>query len=223
MSRVLAFSCTHAPYVDPRALKFLESVARRYRIDTPVMLGDLGDWHGVSRHLRLPDALGQACEYEQCLKFCRKLYKLFPDVKACYGNHDTRLAKAAQRAGIPSKLHKDIQDVYECPDGWEWAYHHRVDGTHFEHGDGVRGGYDPAGNICRQLGRSVVIGHHHSIAGVRWYNTAIDRRFACSAGCLVDTESYGMAYGKVFVLRPMLGCVVIIDGVPSFVPMGMNL
>lgn len=218
MSRVLVWSCTHAPFHHKRAVKFLSQVWNAYRLDTAVCLGDVGDQHGWGRHGRLPDAVGQLCEHKRCLNFCKRLYERFPEVKACFGNHDLRVAKAAQRAGIPSSLHADVAEVYQSPDGWEWDTEFEIDGVLHTHGDQVRGGVQPAMEIAKARGMSAVIGHFHAIAGFRWFYSG-GSRFGMNVGCLVDPDSYGMAYAKNFLYKPVLGCGVVIDGVPSFVPL----
>lgn len=219
MSRILAFSCTHAPYHHPDALDFLATVKRKYKPDTVVCLGDLGDGHGWSRHTRLPDSLGQGDEDAACIKFCKRLYTLFPKAKACVGNHCLRLVKAAQRAGIPSRMHADIQKMYESPDGWEWAdYHKNIDGLAYFHGDQVRGA-EPALQAVRHAGMSCVIGHHHSHGCVKQIPSEFGIRYAVSVGCLVDGDSYGLAYAQRYIVSPALGCAVVLDGIPQFVPM----
>ena len=217
--RVLAFSCSHAPFAHENALDFLCDLKRKYKPQVVVCLGDLGDQHGWSRHSRLPDAPGQGDELEMCRAWCHDLYKIFPKALACVGNHDDRIAKSAVRSGVPSALHSTIREIYCSPRGWRWDMTHTVDGILFQHGDLIRGGTDPAYRLLSYTACSVVIGHHHSCAGVKWREVLGRRCFACSAGCLVNPESYGLAYGKAFVLRPVLGAVIIIDGIPQFIPL----
>lgn len=216
--KVLAFSCTHAPFTHPDALDFLRDLKREYRPDTVVCLGDLGDQHGWSRHERQPDALGQADEDRACLAWCKQLYKVFKDVKACIGNHDTRLAKTNIRAGLPSRFHIGIRELYQSPKGWDWQEMHLVDGTYFLHGDACRTG-EPALFAARALGGSVAIGHYHQKSGVKWEVSPLAKRFALSVGCLVDETSPGMRYAKVSLQRSAIGAAVIIDRVPRWIPL----
>ena len=166
----------------------------------------------------MPDSPGQAEEDALTLKFCRQLYKLFPKVRACIGNHDTRLAKAATRSGIPSRLHATIRDLYESPRGWKWETALKIDGVAYTHGEGFSGP-NAAILAARLLACSCVIGHIHSVGGVRYWSSALSREFGCSTGCLVDPDGFGMAYAKQFSAKPVLGSAVVLDGVPHFIPM----
>lgn len=216
--RVLAIGDTHAPFNHPDALDFLATLKRRYRPHVVVHIGDLGDQHGWSRHERQPDAPGQADEDSQCLEFCHQLYKLFPRVKACIGNHDVRLSKKCVKAGVPSRLHRTIPEIYESPDGWTWDDGYIVDGVAYMHGDGYSG-LDAALKCARDNRISTVIGHIHSVGGIRWVASQFSRIFGASTACLIDPKSIAMSYGKRYPARPVLGSMIVIDGVPQFVPM----
>lgn len=218
MARVLVIGDTHAPFAHPSALDFLADQRRRYRPTVVVHIGDLGDQHGWSRHPRLPDAPGQADEDRLTLGWCRRLYKLFPRVKACIGNHDARVAKAAAKAGLPSRFHLSIPEIYESPAGWEWSDGFLIDNTAFMHGDGYSGA-DCALKAARDNRISTVVGHVHSVGGVRFTASQFSRVFGLSTGCLVDPTSIGMQYAKKAPARPVLGSAVVIDGFPIFVPM----
>lgn len=217
---VLAIGDTHAPFVHADALDFLRDLKREYKPDKVVHIGDLGDQYGWKRHEdQDPDALSPKDEDEACLKWCRKLYKIFPDVDACIGNHDERLAKAMKRAGVPSRLCKSIREIYDSPAGWRWQRSYIYDGVAHLHGEGFSGP-DAAVKAAQKICRSAAIGHCHTTAGVRWFSTDFSRVFGLSVGCLVDPESFAFAYTKKYAARPVLGSAVVIDGVPQFIPMG---
>lgn len=217
--RILAIGDTHSPFAHPNTLDFLADLKRCIKPDLVVHIGDLGDQYGWSKHGRQdPDSPGQGEECSQMVAWNQKLYKAFPKVKACIGNHDKRLAKAANRAGIPSRLIRSLQDVYESPPGWEWAENYVLDGVAFAHGVGF-GGADCAIKAARSFCQSCVIGHNHSVGGVRWLSSELTRIFGCSAGCLVDAEAVAMAYAKESAAKPVLGSVAVLHGVPQFLPM----
>jgi predicted phosphodiesterase/5-methylcytosine-specific restriction endonuclease McrA len=188
--RILTISDTHAPYQHPGALDFLADLKRKHKPELVVCLGDLGDQHGWSRHERLPDALGQADEHDATLAFCRALYKIFPRALACVGNHDTRLAKRCVRAGIPSRLHRTVREVYDSPQEWVWADNHLADGIAFMHGEGYSS-KDAALKAAKDNRMSTCIGHIHSAAGVQY-----------TAGAFLhDLGHVGRMSGRPDVLR----------------------
>jgi predicted phosphodiesterase len=219
---VLAIGDTHAPYHNPATFDFLADLKREYKPDVVVHIGDLGDQYGWSRHGdRMPDSPGQSEEDAQTLKFCKQLYKLFPKVRACVGNHDTRLAKAIVRAGVPSRLHATIKQIYLSPRGWKWESAFKLDGVVYTHGEGFSGP-NAAIMAARLFASSCVIGHVHSVGGVRYWSSVLSSEFGCSTGCLVDPDGFGMAYAKQFSAKPVLGSAVVIDGVPQFIPLGSS-
>lgn len=218
MSRVLAIGDTHSPFAHPHALDFLRDLKRRYKPDVVVHIGDLGDQYGWSRHDPSPDAMSGGFEVEACRKWCRSLYKLFPCVLACIGNHDARLVRNAQRARIPTALIRSIPEIYDCPDGWEWADDHTIDGVRYFHGERCATA-EPAVWAVRSCGSSCVIGHYHMAGGVKVLQHRWGRLFGMSLGCLVDRNSPALAYAAPNIRCPALGSGVIIDGVPTWIPM----
>jgi len=43
-----------------------------------------------------------------------------------------------------------------------------------------------------------------------------------TVGCLVDSHSLALAYNKNNLRRPVIGCAIIIDGIPQLIPMQLN-
>jgi hypothetical protein len=60
---------------------------------------------------------------------------------------------------------------------------------------------------------------HHRLAGGEWIATRLCQRFAAASGCLINPRSPAFSYDRAGAKRPMLGALVIYDGVPSFAPM----
>lgn len=223
MQTVLAFSCTHAPFAHAAALDFLADVKRRYKPKTVVCLGDLGDQHAWSRKWKPnPNAPSPAHEDEERLKWCRQLYKLFPVVKACIGNHDVRIARTMADTRIPARLVPSVRQVYDCPEGWDWRRHHEIDGVIYIHGHQTTGpgnGGIPVLRFVRALGHNCVIGHHHTESNVKSLNTDFGFRWGLSAGCLIDDDAPAFEYATDHLIRSALGCGIVVDGKPSFIPM----
>src|SRR5215469_8367160 len=91
---VLDIGDTHSPFAHPDALDFLADLKHEWKPDVAVHVGDLGDQYGWSRHGRQdPDSPGQGREWDEAIAWNKQLYKIFPNIRACIGNHDKRLAK----------------------------------------------------------------------------------------------------------------------------------
>ncbi len=215
--RTLILPDIHAPYHWGGTLALCRTLKKRLKPDRVVCIGDLADQHGWSQYEREPDSLGQGTEDLATLAFCRELYSIFPRVLACVGNHDCRLAKRAARAGLPSRLHLTISDMYQSPAGWEWADRHVIDSVVYQHGEGFSGA-QAALKAAVANRQSTVIGHVHSAAGVAYASNGVNRIFGMSVGCLIDVEAPAFRYGRTTAAKPVLGYGVVIDGVPHFEP-----
>ena len=96
---------------------------------------------------------------------------------------------------------------------------HDLDGVLYEHGTGSSG-KDAAFNRAVAQRCSVVMGHIHSFAGVKYHANPFSRIFGLNVGCGLDIRLYAFEYAKMTVHRPVLGCGIVVDGdVGLFVPM----
>ncbi len=111
-----------------------------------------------------------------------------------------------------------MQEILGAPITWSFKWHHEIDGVRYVHGDGF-GGITAARDgaiVCRQ---SVVIGHHHSYAGINYVANEKEMIFGMNVGCLIDKDAYAFKYAKKSKFKPTLGCGVVLEGVPSWIPL----
>ena len=212
-SRILVIGDTHIPVMRKGYLQFCKDLYEEWGCNTVVHIGDVCDFHSISFHPKNPDCPSPKYEYEEALGEVQKLYKAFPKMLVCIGNHDERVQRLAASVGIPDLFIKSYNDVWQTP-GWKWAYNHVIDGIFFAHGHGAGGGVYPASNMVRSMLMSVCIGHFHSAAGVKWYVNPNQRIFALDTGCGIDDKAKQFAYAQHNPKRSVLGAGVIIDGVP---------
>ena len=85
----------------------------------------------------------------------------------------------------------------------------------YHHGEGT-GGVNAAINFAKTRFRSVVQGHLHSNAGVKWHVNEEFRIFGMAVGCGADRHKLQFYYGKKLKRKPVLGCGVVIDGYRGF-------
>jgi len=224
MSTILVIGDLHAPVMHPGAVDFLADLKKTFKPDAVVQVGELFDGYTFSKFMRDPDTPNAVTEIESTIEALQPLYKLFPDMSVCYGNHCLRHMKRATEAGLPSILFKSFKDLLECPKGWNFAEKFHIEdddvGTIlFHHGDGAYG----SPNLRRMLQTlrvSHVIGHQHSEGGAIVYeDNGSDVVFAANAGCLVDHDTYAFRYSKNSRFRGVLGALIIVNGVPAFIPM----
>lgn len=211
--RVLTISDTHAPFAHPGALDFLAGLKKEYKPDEVVHLGDEIDGHGWSRHHRHPDAPGQGDELRQAIAWMQELYKLFPKVKVCNSNHNTRAYRTASRAGLPLGYLQATHEVLKAPKTWVWADQWQLDGVLYAHGEGFSG-INAARTAAISLRSNVVIGHIHSNAGVQYHSNGVTTVWGMNAGCLVNGASYALEYSKHFVNKQVISTGVVLDKIP---------
>lgn len=215
---VLAVPDLHMPFHHKSALKFLAAVYKKYKPNEVINLGDLEDWHSISMHDHDPDGLSPGMELKSLRDAIRPLIKMFPKMKICTSNHGSLPLRRAFKFGMPSELIKSYKDIIEAPKGWEIADSWEVDGIVYEHGEAFSGqqGAIKSANANMQ---STVIGHIHAFAGIQYSANQKHLIFGFNVGCLIDKSLYAFAYGKKIKAKPILGCGIIKNGIPTFIPM----
>lgn len=210
--RILAIGDIHEPVSHPGYLRFCRDLRDRHRCDRVVFVGDVVDWHAISFHAKHPEAPGATDEYELALASVRRWRRAFESADVCIGNHDERIVRKAEEAGIPECFIRTYRELWHTP-RWNWRHELTLDGTYFFHGTGS-GGVHPAYNSAGKMLMSVCQGHIHSAAGIKWRASPRRRIFGMDTGCGIDDRAYAFAYGKHCKTRSILGAGVILDGIP---------
>ena len=218
MSRVLVIPDLHAPVTRKHSLRFCKNQYKKFKCNKVVLIGDVVDWTSISFHVAHPGCPGPKDEYELALHEIKKWYKAFPNAKVCLGNHDRRPHRKAAAEGIPAKLLRNYSEVWETPN-WEWGTSFIIDGVFYCHGDGKGGGMNPAFNTAKNMGMSVVMGHFHSKAGIKWLVNPLRRWFGMDVGSCVDDTAFAFAYAKEQTYRSVLSCGVVLNGMPQHIMM----
>jgi hypothetical protein len=219
--RVLVISDTQIPFHHKDYLAFLKAVARKYKTNEVVHIGDEVDMHALGQWEHDPDGYSAGDETRVAVKELKKLYKAFPRAKVCHSNHTSRALRKGYSAGIPAGFFKHISEVLEAPKGWVWDESFIIDGVKYQHGVGYSG---PLGAKKASLdnARSTVIGHLHSHAGIQYSATPEYLVFGMNVGSLIDNDTYAFAYGRTFSAKPIISCGLVLDGMPLLVAMALN-
>ena len=223
MSRILVIGDTHLPCVRPGYLEFCKYLKRHHRCNTVVHIGDLVDEHAVSpTHLALPDAAGLREELAEAREHTQEGHAAFRNVRVCIGNHDDRPYRAAASAHLASERMRTLNEVWKTPT-WTWEYEFIIDGIYFTHRTN-NGGQSPAYNAMRERAMPVVLGHHHSCAGVKWLVNPERRLFGVDVGAGCDDRGIAFRYFRPSQKRSVISAAVIIDGFPQvhLMPCGEN-
>lgn len=209
---VLVISDMHAPFQHSHTLDFLRDTYKKYKCTKVVCIGDEVDFHALSFHTSEPESMGAKQEYEEAMKFMKKVYKLFPKVDVCISNHTSLPYRRAGEIGLPQDIFmKGYQEWMQAPKSWVWKPSWLIDDVLYMHGMGYSG-KNGALNASIDNECSVVIGHLHAFAGVQWKANDQQKTFGMNSGCLLDKDSYAMRYGKWYRNKPVIGCGVVFDG-----------
>lgn len=221
---VLAISDLQEPFSHQDALEFVLHVKKTFFPDVEpyiVNMGDEVDQHTLGKWTANPNGMSAKAEFDEAKKRLEPWFKTFPKTYVCISNHTYRVYKRAHEAGIPDSFMRSIGEAYDAPPGWRWKQRWVHYDICYEHGENVSGQL-AAVRAAIQNRMSTVIGHQHSNGGVIYnasYETTI---FGMNTGCLIDIEQYAFDYGRTLRNKPTLGCGVIRNGIPYFVPMILN-
>lgn len=217
---VLVIPDIHAPYQHKDTLAFLRAVKESFPIDLVVDLGDELDYHAMSFHDSDPNLESAGTELEMGKIMLRELHKLFPEVLVCHSNHGSMVFRRAKAHGIPVQLIKRYRDIVFPEHGapkWSWAYSWRVQTplgvVMFQH---------QSSNVLSEAahnGCNLIVGHSHGNFGVEYSASSAHLYYGGYAGCLIDKDSLAFAYGKNSSKKPIVGCMVILNGRPMPIPM----
>jgi len=222
MAKVLVIPDLHIPYHNPDFLDFIKGVKRKYKCDTIVNIGDFIDHHALSFHDSEPMLQGVTGEWKSVKEYAKEWYRAFPKLTLIQGNHDRIPARQLRKLGMePSIFMKPLKEIYDMPDGWDIQDQIVIDGILYHHGESA-GGVNGFRKDAEERMRPCVSGHNHSNFGVSYTATDQELVWGLAVGCGVDNKSMAFAYGRHFKKKPILGCGVVLDGLPLAIPMDLG-
>lgn len=216
---VLIISDQHFPFAHPDTIAFLRAIKKKYHPDRVVNIGDEIDNHAISFHDHDPDLMSAGHELQTAIDRIRPLYRLFPKMDLIESNHGALVYRKALHHGIPKHVLKSYRDILEAPKGWRWCPDLTLrlsDGSYcyFHHGKNSNGL-----RLSQSMGMSVVQGHYHSIFGIEFWGNPLGLYFSLQVGCLIDKHALAFEYNRTDLKRPVIGCAIILDGLPRLLPM----
>ena len=214
-SRILVISDLHAPYHDPDAIQFLSMLHDRYDFTRIISVGDEQDISAASFHDANVDMLSAGHELAAAQKVLQELESIFPRMDIMSSNHGDLYYRRAKHHGIPLHVIKSYNDVLGVGNGWQWHTDLIVrlptdEDVYFCHGKSQNGL-----KLSQNMSMNCVQGHFHNSFNVQYWSSPRALYWSMQVGCLVDDKSLAMSYNKLTVNRPIIGCGVIIDGIPS--------
>lgn len=215
---VIILGDSHIPFERAGYLEFCREQQEKFDCGTVVHIGDVVDQHYSSYHESDPDGFSAGDELSLAITKLKDWSTVFPKVKVCFGNHDMLIQRQAYSAGLSKKWIKGFNEVLEIP-GWDFDMEHKIESVIYTHGTGTSG---ENGAFQKALNRrcSVVSGHLHTIANIKWNVSEADRIFAMQVGCGIDDKAYAFEYARGIVKKSIISCAVVLEGtLPIVIPM----
>ena len=219
--RILVISDMHLPYQHKDSIKFLKEIKKEFKPDTTISIGDLLDQHALSFHDSSPELYSAGHELDKAKEYVKELESVFPKLTEVDSNHSSMIYRRALKHGLPRAYLKDYGDFLETKK-WKW-----VDDLTLTMSNGQRcffthGRSADVLKVSQTMGMSCVQGHYHTKFVISWWANPDNLFFGMNVGCLIDQKSMAFNYAKNFRTRFIIGCGIIINGIPRLLPMVLD-
>ena len=220
-NRILVISDLHIPYHHKDSFDFLRAVKKQYKPDKIINIGDLLDFHAINMHTHDPDLYSPGHELAKSKEYVKELESIFPVVTEVDSNHSSMVYRRALKYGMSREFLKDYGDFLGTKH-WDWVddltltmgNKQRCFFTHGRSADILK--------VSQTMGMSAVQGHYHTKFLISWWANPDNLFFGMNVGCLINQKSLAFAYAKNFKTRFILGCAVVLDGIPRLLPMVLD-
>jgi len=218
---ILVISDMHLPYQHKDSIKFLKEIKKEFKPDTTLSIGDLLDQHALSFHDSSPELYSAGMELDKAKEYVKELESIFPKLIEVDSNHSSMIYRRALKHGLPRAYLKEYGDFLETKK-WKW-----VDDLTLTMSNGQRcffthGRSADVLKVSQTMGMSAVQGHYHTKFVISWWANPDNLFFGMNVGCLIDQKSMAFNYAKNFRTRFIIGCGIIINGIPRLLPMVLN-
>jgi len=219
--RILVISDMHLPYHHKDSIQFLKEIKKEFKPDFIVNIGDLLDFHAINMHTHDPDLYSAGMELDKAKEYIKQLEDLFPEVTEVDSNHSSLVYRRALKYGMSKQFLKPYGEFLGTRK-WKWvddltltmSNKQRCFFTHGRSADVLK--------VSQTMGMSAVQGHYHTKFLISYWANPDNLFFAMNVGCLINQKSMAFSYAKNFKTRFILGCGIIINGVPRLLPMVIN-
>jgi len=219
--RILIISDLHLPYQHKDAIRFLKEIKKEFKPDFIVNIGDLLDFHAINMHTHDPDLYSAGMELDSSKEYIKQIEDIFPNVTEVDSNHSSLVYRRALKYGMSKQFLKPYGEFLGTRK-WKW-----VDDLTLTMSNGQRcffthGRSADILKVSQTMGMSAVQGHYHTKFLISYWANPDHLFFAMNVGCLINQKSMAFNYARNFKTRFILGCGIIINGVPRLLPMVIN-
>jgi predicted phosphodiesterase len=219
--RILVISDLHIPYHHKDAFEFLREIKNEYKPDLVVNIGDLLDFHAISVHSHDPDLYSAGHELKVARQYVRQLEDIFPKMIEVESNHSSLVYRRALKYGMSKEFLKDYGDFLGTKK-WQWIDDLTITMSNGQRCFFTHGRSADILKVSQTMGMSAVQGHYHTKFIISYWANPDNIFFGMNVGCLIDQKSLAFQYAKNFKTRFIIGCGIIINGIPRLLPMVLN-
>jgi hypothetical protein len=167
---------------------------KKFKADVVYSSGDFADQYVLSRFPKATNADNGRIEVLKCIPQVRKIAKMFPAIKIMRGNHDQRINKRAQAAGIDGVWVRDFLDMVGAPKSWEWLPEDFVNVGPAVLTHGFLANREKHALF---FNRNVVHGHLHAKLGLEFFQRNNKVIWAMCIGAIADKKAMALQYGAL--------------------------
>tara|TARA_S200002703_G_scaffold72579_1_gene62811 strand:- start:1343 stop:2041 length:699 start_codon:yes stop_codon:yes gene_type:complete len=219
--RILVISDMHLPYQHKDAIKFLAEIKKEFKPDRVINIGDLLDFHAISMHTHDPDLASAGHELTMARKYVRELESIYPQVTEVDSNHSSLVYRRAIKYGMSREFLKDYGDFLGTKK-WNWVDDLTITMSNGQRCFFTHGRSADVLKVSQTMGMSAVQGHYHTKFLISYWANPDNLFFSMNVGCMINQKSMAFHYAKNFKTRFILGCAIILDGIPRLLPLVLN-
>jgi predicted phosphodiesterase len=218
---VLVISDLHIPYHHKDSFDFLREIKKQFKPDFVVNIGDLLDFHAISFHEHNPDLPSIGDELTISKDYIKELESIFPNVTEVHSNHSSLVYRRAIKYGMSAQFLRPYGEFLGTKK-WKWVDDLKLQmcngkSVYFTHGKSA-----DVLKVSQTMGMCCVQGHYHTKFSIGYWANPDDLYWGMQVGCLINQKSMAFSYAKNFSTRFVLGCGIIIEGMPRLLPMVLN-
>jgi len=218
---ILVISDLHIPYQHPDSFEFLKAIKKEFKPDFIVNIGDLLDFHAINMHTHDPDLYSAGHELDKSKEYIKQLESIFPKMVEVESNHSSLVYRRALKYGMSRQFLKDYGEFLGTKK-WKWVDDLTLTMSNNQKCFFTHGRSADISKVSQAMGMSAVQGHYHTKFVISYWANPDNIFFAMNVGCLINQKSMAFSYAKNFRTRFIIGCGIILDGIPKLLPMILN-
>ena len=219
--KILVISDMHVPYHHKDSIKFLSEIKKEFKPDTIINIGDLLDFHAISMHDHNPDLYSAGHELKQARIYVKELESIFPEMVEVDSNHSSLVYRRALKYGMSKEFLKDYGEFLGTKK-WKWIEDLTLTMSNGQRCFFTHGKSAEVIKTSQAYSMNTVQGHYHTKFTISYWANPDNIFWAMNVGCLINQKSMAFDYAKNFRTRFIVGCGIILNGIPRLLPMVLN-